>query len=213
LTRDRIVRWLVNVSEGAGNVCHPPTIRTKLKGELLVIYDESTANTKTMALPEYLPALSEAVARLIEEPNTHASIHALKEELKQTPEPFVWAMLDLQTISGHLPDNIKSCWIFVLKKDTPSGCHYHPNSIQHMAMIEGEGTSKIGSSTSEMKRWNAANGWLPDVWCVIDEGIPHEFFPRKSEMVVISFHTCAANELEEISCDSGVTRVYEPVLR
>ena len=164
-------------------------------------------------IPEYLPALSEAVAWIIAEPNTHALIHALKEEIKQTPEPFVWAVLDLQTISGYLPDNIKSCWIFALKKDTPSGCHYHPNSIQHMAMIEGEGTAKIGSSTSEMKRLDAANGSLPDVWYVIDEGVPHEFFPRRSDMVVISFHTCAANELEEISCDSGVTRIYEPVLR
>jgi mannose-6-phosphate isomerase-like protein (cupin superfamily) len=175
-----------------------------------VVYDESTANTKTMAAPEYLPALTEAVAWIIAEPNTHALIGALREELKQTPEPFVWATLDLKTMPGHLPDNIKSCWLFLLKKDTPSGCHYHPNSIQHMAMIEGEGTAKIGSSTSEMKRFNAANFSLPDIWYVIDEGVPHEFFPRRTDMVVISFHTCAANELEEVSCDSGAARIYEP---
>jgi hypothetical protein len=162
-----------------------------------------------MTVSDYLPQLSEAVARIIAEPNTPALIDALKDKLKQTPEPFVWAVLDLQTTSGQLPDNIKSCWIFVLKQDTPSGCHYHPNSIQHMAMIEGEGTAKIGLSTSEMKRWGAANGSLPDVWCVIDEGVPHEFVPRRSEMVVISFHTCEADELEEISCDSGLTRIYE----
>jgi hypothetical protein len=78
-----------------------------------------------------------------------------------------------------------------------------------MAMIEGEGTAKIGSLTSELKRLDGANGSLPDVWCVIDEGVPHEFFPRRSDMVVISFHTCAVNELEEISCDSGLARIYE----
>jgi hypothetical protein len=174
-----------------------------------VIYDESTANAKSMTLPEYLPALSEAIAWIIAEPKTDALIGALREELKQTPEPFVWVTLDLKTMPAHLPDNIKSCWIFVLKKDTPSGCHYHPNSIQHMAMIEGEGTAKIGFLTSELKRLNAANGSLPDVWCVIDEGVPHEFFPRRSDMVVISFHTCTVNELEEISCDSGLARIYE----
>jgi hypothetical protein len=79
-----------------------------------------------------------------------------------------------------------------------------------MVMIEGEGTAKIGSATSEMKRWDAANA--SDVWCVIDERVPHEFFPWRSDMVVISFHTCSANELKEISCDSGVTRIYEPAL-
>jgi hypothetical protein len=165
-----------------------------------------------MAVPNYLPQLSDAVARIIAEPNTFALIRALKEEIKQTSEPFVWAVLDLQNISGYLPDNIQSCWIFVLKKDTPSGCHFHPNSIQHMVMIEGEGTGKIGSAASELKRFDATNSSLPHVWCVIDEAVPHEFFPRRSEMVVISFHTCAANELEEISCDSGVTRIYEPAL-
>ena len=163
-----------------------------------------------MTAPDYLSQLSEAVARIIAEPNTHALIRALKEELKHTAGPFVWTTLDLQTIAGHLPDHIKSGWIFVLKRDTPSGCHYHPNSIQHMAMIEGEGTGKIGSATSELKRFDAANGARPDLWCVIDEGVPHEFFPRASDMVVISFHTCAANELEEISCTSGAARIYEP---
>jgi len=166
-----------------------------------------------MAVPEYLPQLSHAVAQIIAEPDTHALIHALKEQLKQTPEAFVWAMRDLQTISGHLPGNIKSCWIFVLRKDSPSGCHYHPNSIQHMVMIEGEGTARIRSLTSEMRRFDAMNCPLPDAWYVIDEGVPHEFFPRGSDMVVISFHTCAANELEEMSCDSGVTRIYERALR
>jgi len=165
-----------------------------------------------MAIPDYLQQLNEAAARIIAQLNTHALIRALKEEIKQTPEPFVWATLDLPTISERLPNSIKSCWIFVLKKDTPSGCHYHPNSIQHMVMIEGDGTAKIGSLTSEMKRFDIGNSSSPDVWCVIDEGVPHEFFPRRSDMVVISFHTCAATELEEISCDSGLTRIYEPAL-
>jgi mannose-6-phosphate isomerase-like protein (cupin superfamily) len=165
-----------------------------------------------MAIPDYLPQLNEAVARIIAEPNTPGLILALKEELKQTPEAFVWATLDLEKIRGNLPENIKSCWIFVLKKDVPSGCHFHPDSIQHMVMIEGEGTAEFGSVTSEMNRFDAANLPLPDVWYVIDRGLPHEFFPRGSDMVVISFHTCAAKELEEISCDSGVTRIYEPAL-
>ena len=162
-----------------------------------------------MAVPEYLPQLNKAVAWIIAESKTRALIDSLKEELKQTSEAFVWATLDLQTMPVHLPDNIKSSWIFVLKQDTPSGCHYHPNSIQHMAMIEGQGTAKIGSLMSEMKRFETANCSSADVWHVIDKGVPHEFFPRSSDMVVMSFHTCEANELEEISCDSGVTRIYE----
>jgi mannose-6-phosphate isomerase-like protein (cupin superfamily) len=158
---------------------------------------------------DYLPQLNEAVAQLIMRPTTHSLIETLKTQLQHTSEPFVWATIDLQSVTARLPDRIKSCWIFVLKKDMPSGCHYHPNSVQHMVLIEGEGTSKVGRSSREMKGFGESNCSLDDIWYVISEGVPHEFFPRERDMVVVSFHTCESDELEEISCDSGATRIYE----
>jgi mannose-6-phosphate isomerase-like protein (cupin superfamily) len=152
----------------------------------------------------YLSQLDEAVAQLITRPAIHSVIETLKNELQHTAEPFVWSTIDLQTIEARLPDEIRSGWIFVLKKDVPSGCHFHPNSIQHMVMIEGEGTSRIGASSGHMKRRGE-----PDCWYVIPEGVPHEFFPKERDMVVVSFHTCTSDELEEVSCDSGATRNYE----
>jgi len=50
---------------------------------------------------------------------------------------------------------------------------------------------------------------LPDIWYVIDEGVPHEFFPEEEDMVVVSFHTCEAHELEEVACGTGESRLYE----
>jgi mannose-6-phosphate isomerase-like protein (cupin superfamily) len=99
--------------------------------------------------------------------------------------------------------------MFVLKKDVPSGCHYHPNSIQHMVMVEGEGTSKVGPESRQMKLFGDPDSSLEDVWYVIPEGMPHEFFPKGQDLVVLSFHTCTSDELEEISCDSGATRNYD----
>lgn len=157
----------------------------------------------------YLPQLDHAVAQLITRPAIHSVIDNLKNELQHTTEPFVWSTIDLHSIEAPLPDTIRSCWIFVLKKDVPSGCHFHPNSIQHMVMIEGEGTSKIGGSSRPMKRRGEADGSLDDIWCVIPESVPHEFFPTERDMVVVSFHTCDSDELEEVSCDSGTTRNYE----
>jgi mannose-6-phosphate isomerase-like protein (cupin superfamily) len=158
---------------------------------------------------DYLPQLDEAVAQLITRPAIHTLVDTLKKQLQHTSEPFVWATIDLGSITARLPDKIKSCWIFVLKKDVPSGCHYHPNSIQHMVMIEGEGTSKVGESSRQIKGFGAPNSSLNDIWYLISEGVPHEFFPRGRDMVVVSFHTCEIDELEEISCDSGATRIYE----
>ena len=152
----------------------------------------------------YLPQLNDAVAELINRPAIRDLAENLKQELRETSEPFVWSTIDMESISAQLPDSIKSCWMFVLKKDVPSGCHFHPNSIQHMVMIEGEGTSKIGSVTGRLERFGNSD----DGWCVIPEGVPHEFFPTMSDMVVISFHTCPSEELQEISCDSGTAREY-----
>ena len=158
--------------------------------------------------PINLSQLNEAVAQLISRPAVHNLIDDLKQQLPNTSEPFVWSTIDLQSITTPLPETIKSGWIFVLKKDVSSGCHYHPNSIQHMVMIEGEGTSKVGDDSRHMKRFADPGSSLEDIWYVIPEGTPHEFFPVEKDMVVVSFHTSSSDELDEVSCDSGATRTY-----
>ena len=156
----------------------------------------------------YLSQLNEAVAQLISGTEVHSLIDDLKQQLPHTSEPFVWFTIDLQSLTTPLPDTIRSGWIFVLKKDVPSGCHFHPNSVQNMVMIEGEGTSRVGGDSREMKRFAEADSSLKDIWYVIPEGTPHEFFPAEKDMVVVSFHTSTSDELEEVSCDSGATRTY-----
>lgn len=158
---------------------------------------------------DYLPQLDDAVAELVGRPAIHSIVDTLKQQLPDTSEPFVWSAIDLQSIATPLPGNIKSCWIFVLRKGVGSGCHYHPNSIQHMVMIEGEGTSKVGSLSRQMKLFREQGVALADTWYVIPENMPHEFFPEGRDVVVISFHTCESDELEEISCDTKAARHYE----
>ena len=159
-------------------------------------------------IPAYLPQLNDAVEQLISHPTIRSLVNTLKKELQDTSEPFVWSTIDLGSGSAPLPDTIRSARIIVLKQDVPSGCHYHPNSIQHMVMIDGEGTSKVGGMSGQMKRFGDSDATLDDTWYVIPEGVPHEFFPKQRDMVVVSFHTCAADELEEINCDSGASRNY-----
>jgi mannose-6-phosphate isomerase-like protein (cupin superfamily) len=158
---------------------------------------------------DYLQQLNDAVAQLVTRAAIRSAVDTLKVQLQDTAEPFVWSTIDLQSVTTPLPDDIKSGWIFVLKKDVPSGCHFHPNSIQHMVVIEGEGTSKVGAVASEMKRFDEQDQALEETWYVIPEGVPHEFFPGGTDVVVVSFHTCDSDELEEISCDSGAARNYE----
>lgn len=156
-----------------------------------------------------LEKLNTAVEFLVNRKAFLETVEQLSEEINHSQEPFVWSVIDLSSIDRELPENIRSCWVFVLKQDVPSGCHYHPNSIQHMVTLKGEGMSKVAGEDKRMVRFGSSNDSLADIWHVIGKGVPHEFFPEKENMVVVSFHTCAASELEEVSCETGEKRLYE----
>lgn len=156
-----------------------------------------------------LERLNTAVESLLNQETFSKTIERLSEEINHSKEPFVWSVIDLISIKSGLPETIRSCWIFVLKRDAPSGCHYHPNSIQHMAAIRGEGVSKVAGVSKRIVRFGSSNDSLEDMWHVIGTGVHHEFFPEKEDMIVVSFHTCEANELEEVDCGTGERRLYE----
>lgn len=137
------------------------------------------------------------------------TVEQLNEEINHSQESFVWSVIDLGAIDRELPDGIRSCWVFVLKHDVPSGCHYHPNSIQHMVTVRGQGISKVAEEYKRMVQFGSSNYSIADIWQVIGVGVPHEFFPEKENMVVVSFHTCKASELEEVSCETREKRIYE----
>lgn len=156
-----------------------------------------------------LEKLNTAVDFLVNRNSFLETVERLSRDIKVSQDAFVWSVIDLNSIECELPEGIRSSWIFVLKKDVSSGCHYHPNSIQHMVTIKGHGMSKVAGEYRRMVQFGSSNGSLADKWLVIGKGIPHEFFPEKENMVVVSFHTCDASELEEVDCETGEKRIYE----
>ena len=157
---------------------------------------------------DYLQNLNDTVEQIVRQKTFSEIVEVLKKDLSHSEEPFVWSVLDLESVNCALPERIKSGWVFVLKSDVPSGCHYHPNSVQHMVMVEGRGQSCVANVRKEMVRFGTPDQPLETAWYVINEGVPHEFFPEATEMVVVSFHTCEARELEEVACESGAERLY-----
>ena len=67
----------------------------------------------------------------------------------------------------------------------------------------------MGGETKQMTTFNSPDRPFEETWYVIGEGVEHEFFPVVRDMVVVSFHTCSADELEEVSCVSGASRHYQ----
>ena len=156
-----------------------------------------------------LEKLHGAVVWLQRQESFSRIVERLRLKLNESQEPFVWSTVDLGTINVSLPGAIKSGWIFLLKHDVPSGCHYHPNSIQHMIALNGYGRSKVGSVERTIITFKSVRHSIEEKWYVIGQGVPHEFFPEGEDMAVVSFHTCEVSELEEIACGSGVSRLYE----
>jgi len=75
---------------------------------------------KREVVADYLPELNKAVEQLVTRPEIHSLVDTLKKQLQQTSDPFVWSTIDLQSVMVQLPRRIRSCWIFVLKKDVPA---------------------------------------------------------------------------------------------
>src|SRR5262245_3005739 len=155
-----------------------------------------------------LEKLHAAVEWLLRQESFSRAVERLRVELGGSQEPFVWTTVALDAISVALPAPIKSCWIFLLKRDVPSGSHYHPNSVQHMIALNGHGRSIVGGVERTMIPFGSACHSIEEKWYIIGEGIPHEFFPEGEDVAVVSFHTCAAAELEETASGSRQRRVY-----
>jgi mannose-6-phosphate isomerase-like protein (cupin superfamily) len=158
-----------------------------------------------------LEKLHTAVEWLLRQQSFSSAVEHLKVDLSKSEERFVWTTVPLDTIRIELPAPIKSCWIFILKGDVPSGNHYHPNSVQHMVVLNGRGRSNVGGVERTMIPFGSTRSSIEEKWHVIGKGIPHEFFPEAEDMTVVSFHTCAPEELEEIDSGSGATRHYQPL--
>jgi hypothetical protein len=157
-----------------------------------------------------LGLLSRAVESFLGRETFSAALERLESELARSTQNYVWDSVELGSIPCQLPQGIRSCWIFHLRRDVPSGAHFHPNSVQHMVMVRGKGTSNVGGVLRPLVPSLSPDASLADRWLIIAQGVPHEFTPDSENMTVVSFHTCQAGELVEVDCGTGTVRHYEP---
>lgn len=105
------------------------------------------------------------------------------------------AVIPLETFAAPLPADVKSSWVFVLRKNTAYEAERHPNSIQRMFALSGPGI---------METWHGA-AWRQQVLIAgAGEGglsIPAFAWHRPAKLAcdwaVVSFHTVAADALVE----------------
>ena len=151
----------------------------------------------------------DAVANLVTRAEIIETIGRLKSELRALTEPFVWATIALHTVAD-VPA--------VTRSDRPGYLRCGPS------VGRGNTTTPIAFSTWSLSRVTAVrefcstigevvalgDGSLGDAWVVIAPGVPHEFYPEKDDMIVMSFHTAhTAEEPLEVSESGASIRHYE----
>lgn len=157
-------------------------------------------------LNESTKKAAEILGRLANNKTVTSLIEKLQAELQNSPEQFVWKTINEHLTEQELESEFKSAWMFVLRKNTPSEAHYHPNSTQYTAVIYGEGNFELDGVKSALQKFNPE---IPETLFVINKGIPHEFFPGDKDLVVLSLHTVKEDELIEINFSQGSKRKYE----
>ena len=124
---------------------------------------------------------------------------------------LVWQPIELSLYGAAAPPEIRSSWVFVLRRGTTSGAERHPNSIQRVMSYRGSADLQ----TRPAERWlsnrlvSHPDAPLADRWLSIPAGVWHQGVMGDEHWVVVSFHTVPAEELIEERPDEageGTTR-------
>ena len=150
--------------------------------------------------------LSERVQEWRNAPALLRATAELERRLAACDEPFVGLPLEESLVRGRLPSGISSAWVFVLRAGSRNPAHLHPNSTQYTTAIRGGGRGFFGDQEVALRTFDAADpaGTIH----VIPPNTPHAFAPGSEDLVVVSFHTVAPEELVEIEVASARSRTY-----
>lgn len=153
-----------------------------------------------------LKCLTLTTRKVLGLPRILQMIERLKAEILESDEPFVWEVLPEGLVKEVFSVGVRSGWVFVLKPTCETPPHFHPNSVQFTAVIEGSGRIRVGEEERDVRLFDETS--FKPVWYVIGEGVPHAVSTGGVPMVVVSFHTCPSGELLEVESESGRRRVY-----
>ena len=118
---------------------------------------------------------------------------------------MAWEPIPLNIYKTELPDEIKSSWVFVLRKKIISGAERHPNSIQRMMSYKGSGDFQ----TKPEAVWNSnflqsnVESEIEQRWISIPAGVWHQGIVGDENWVVVSFQTAKVSELIEERPEEG----------
>lgn len=127
-------------------------------------------------------------------------VAAVRRKLQQNPaDVLAWEAIPLDWYGTHLPDSIRSSWVFVLRANVATGAERHPNSHQRMMSFRGHGdfqTQPAGEWVSHHLK-SDPSARLEERWISIPRNVWHQGVVGPMDWAVVSFHTVPEHELIE----------------
>jgi hypothetical protein len=162
-----------------------------------------------MSRDPVLTRLSALLGRVVGEKAFADTLDRVQRSLVARPaEPQAWEPLPLDIFGPELPDEVKSCWVFVLRGGGVFGAERHPNSHQRTVALRGQARFEVFENGTWVPRPVA--GAQADLDAQPAVSIPantwHRITIGPDTFVSCSFHTVPAAELiEETPVDNDLT--------
>ena len=133
--------------------------------------------------------------------------------LERSPREIeAWEAVPLELYGRDFPAEIRSSWVFVLRRGVTTGAERHPNSVQRMVSWSGgadfqvhDGERWVSHRLADDRAAPIERRWLsipPDTW--------HQGVVGDRDWLVVSFHTVPASELIEERPDPSDPDPFRP---
>jgi len=125
-------------------------------------------------------------------------IRQVKQQLEDDPSILAGTVpLSLKIFGEDLPKMIRSARLFSLRAQTEFKTERHPNSLQRVVSLEGDGEIEVKDSSNPLvlSLVSGANLELSKRWASVERNIWHQPRAGNSDWVVLTFHEATEKEL------------------
>lgn len=162
-------------------------------------------------------AILEALDRAASAPAVVAALGAIADRvlatLARAPEEIeAWETVPLSLYEDGVPPEVRSSWVFVLRRGVATGAERHPNSRQRMFSWSGGGDFQVHDGTAWRSHVLESDRCAPleKRWVSIPPDTWHQGVVGAEDWLVVSFQTAPAAELIEERPDPDEPDPFRP---
>jgi hypothetical protein len=140
----------------------------------------------------------EKLDSLVRQTNLDIAIQKSKELLAQDESLLAGAVpVPLSKFGAGLPEGIGSARVFALRANTSFKTERHPNSLQRVLSLEGDGKILVKDGVSQRIQalTSSMDARLEQRWASLGQNIWHQPQAGSQDWVVLTFHEVKESEL------------------